>query len=238
MLEVKHLTVAIDGKEVLKDFNLSVKDNEIAVVMGPNAAGKSTLAQVIAGNPRYKVISGEILWNGNNLLNLRPEQRAAEGIFVAFQNPIEVPGVNLQSFLWKICNLRGEQLKDFIVRFSTAVKELGLNQSFTKKELNVGSGGEKKRMEILQMLMLQPKFAVFDEIDSGVDVDSLKIIGAAIEKMRKNGLAGLIITHHGKILDYVRPDSAHIVLDGQVAKTGQFDLVQEIETRGYEWIKQ
>lgn len=241
-LEIKNLNVEISGKEILKDVSMNVKSGEIHALMGPNGTGKSTLAQTVMGNPKYRVKGGEILLNGKNLINLQIHERAREGIFLAFQEPVSVQGLRFINYLrTAYTSLHPEEKLEY-KKFVEEVKELlnffGLDNSFIDRGLNDGlSGGEKKRMEALQMLILKPKFIVLDEIDSGLDVDALRIVSKAIQKAKANGAGIIIITHYQRILDYVKPDYVHVLIEGKIAESGTGDLAKMIEERGYEYYK-
>ncbi len=241
MLEVKNLTVSIDGRTILDDFNLTVKDGEVAAIMGPNGTGKSTLSYVIAGRKDYTIESGEILLDGVNLLDLEPDVRAAKGVFLAFQYPIEIPGVATMTFLKAALNAqrkqRGEHeltTPEFMKRVKGAAQKLEIKQDMLKRALNVGfSGGEKKRMEILQMALLEPSFAVLDETDSGLDIDALRIVASGVNALRSPQRSFLIITHYQRLLDYIVPDTVHVMAQGKIAKSGGADLAVELEKSGY-----
>lgn len=227
------------GKEILKGLNLEVMEDSIHAIMGPNGSGKSTLAQVVAGNPFFEVVSGDIVFEGKSITNLSPDERAALGIFLSFQHPIEVPGVNVANFLRMIYNKRfNEQMPP--VKFRKLLEEkmkiVDIKPEFAERYLNDGfSGGEKKRMEILQMLILEPKLTILDEIDSGLDVDALKSVAESIKYLKqKNKQASfIIITHHARILDHINPDFVHILKDGQIVKSGGFELAKKLEKTGF-----
>ncbi len=241
-LEIKNLNVEINGKNILKDVSLKVKSGEIHALMGPNGTGKSTLAHTIMGNPKYKVKAGEILINGKEIKELQIHERAREGIFLAFQEPVSVQGLRFINYLRTAYTSLHPDEKLEYKKFLDEVKELlnffGLDNSFIDRGLNDGlSGGEKKRMEALQMLILKPKFIILDEIDSGLDVDALRIVSKAIQKAKENGAGIIIITHYQRILDYVKPDFVHVLIDGKIAESGKGDLAKIIEERGYEYYK-
>jgi len=248
MLEVKDLHVEVAGNEILSGINLSIKKGEVHAIMGPNGAGKSTLSKVIAGDPSYEVTSGEIKYNINfknkDLLEMDPDVRAKEGIFLGFQYPVEIPGVNNGEFLRlsfnEVCKYQGiEELsvEDFEALLKTKMDLLGISDKFTSRELNVDfSGGEKKRNEILQMAVLNPKLALLDETDSGLDVDALKIVGEGITKLRNRDMSILLVTHYQRLLDHVVPDFIHVLYNGKIVKTGTKELAKEIESRGFDWI--
>ncbi len=241
-LEIKNLNVEISGKEILKDVSIKVKSGEIHALMGPNGTGKSTLAHTVMGNPKYRIKGGEIILNGKKMNDLQIHERAREGIFLAFQEPVSVQGLRFINYLrTAYTSLHPEQKLEY-KKFLDEVKELlnffGLDNSFIDRGLNDGlSGGEKKRMEALQMLILKPKFIILDEIDSGLDVDALRIVSRAIQKAKENGAGIIIITHYQRILDYIKPDYVHVLIDGKIAESGSGDLAKIIEERGYEYYK-
>jgi Fe-S cluster assembly ATP-binding protein len=241
VLEVKNLNVSIAGKMILEDFNLTVRDGEIAAIMGPNGTGKSTLSYVIAGRKDYEVQSGEVLLDGENLLDLEPDMRAAHGLFLAFQYPIEIPGVATMTFLKAALNAqrkhRGEaelSTPDFMRRVKTAADRLAIPQDMLRRALNVGfSGGEKKRMDILQMALLEPTFGILDETDSGLDIDAVRIVSEGVNALRTKKRGFLIITHYQRILNYIVPDSVHIMAQGRIMRSGGKELALEVEANGY-----
>ncbi len=240
-LNVNNLNVSIDGKEILRDFNLNINLGEVHAIMGPNGSGKSTLANVIAGNEDYEVNSGKIMFKDNDLLEMNIEERSQAGVFLAFQYPVEIPGVNITPFLLaslnaKLKNQNKEELDNlaFTKLLKNKAKELDISTDMLKRSINTGfSGGEKKRYEILQMSILDPVFTIFDETDSGLDVDALKIVTEGINKFKNNKNSFLIITHYQKLLDYIRPDFVHVMRDGKIIKTGDISLASEIEENGY-----
>lgn len=241
-LEIKNLNVEINGKEILKDVSIKVKSGEIHALMGPNGTGKSTLAHSVMGNPRYKIKGGEIFLNGKKMNDLQIHERAREGIFLAFQEPVSVQGLRFINYLRTAYTSLHPDEKLEYKKFLDEVKELlnffGLDNSFIDRGLNDGlSGGEKKRMEALQMLILKPKFIILDEIDSGLDVDALRIVSKAIQKAKENGAGIIIITHYQRILDYIKPDFVHVLIDGKIAESGKGDLAKIIEERGYEYYR-
>jgi Fe-S cluster assembly ATP-binding protein len=241
MLEVKNLNVSIGDKKILKDFNLTVKDGEVAALMGPNGTGKSTLSYVCAGHPGYEVESGEILLNGTNLLDLDPDVRAAQGLFLAFQYPIEIPGVATMTFLKAALNAQRKQrgddelsTPDFMKRVRGAADKLGIKSDMLKRALNVGfSGGEKKRMDILQMALLEPAFGILDETDSGLDIDALRIVAEGVNALRTPKRGFLVITHYQRVLEYIVPDTVHVMAGGRIVRSGGKELALEVEKSGY-----
>src|SRR5688500_2958405 len=244
MLEIKELSAEVEGKKILKGLNLTINPGEVHAVMGPNGSGKSTLAAVLAGRPEYDVTGGEVIYEGKNLLEMEPEERAREGVFLAFQYPVEIPGVNSTYFLKAAYNEirkhRGEPEVD-AVEFLTLVKEkmkiLELDQKLLNRPVNEGfSGGEKKRNEIFQMAVLEPKLAILDETDSGLDIDALKIVAAGVNKLKRPDSAQLVITHYQRLLDYIIPDFVHVLVDGRVIRTGDKNLALQLEERGYDHI--
>lgn len=243
MLEIKnlHARIAEDGTEIIRGLNLSVKAGEVAAIMGPNGSGKSTLSYILAGRDDYEVTEGEILYNGESILEMDPAERAAAGIFLAFQYPLEIPGVATMEFLKTAINAqrkaRGEEelkIPEMLKRVRTAADELDMSMDMLKRPLNVGfSGGEKKRAEILQMKLLEPKLCVLDETDSGLDIDALKIVADGVNALRSPDRAVLVITHYQRLLDYIVPDTVHVLYRGQVIKSGDKDLALELEKNGY-----
>ena len=241
-LNINNLNVSIEGKEILKGFNLNINQGEVHAIMGPNGCGKSTLANVIAGNENYEVTSGKIIFKDNELLDLNIEDRAKLGLFLAFQYPVEIPGVNITPFLQAALNSKmKEENKSELDALSFAnllrnkAKELGISSDMLKRSVNTGfSGGEKKRYEILQMSVLNPEFTIFDETDSGLDVDALKIVTEGINKFKNKKNSYLIITHYQKLLDYISPDFVHVMRDGKIIKSGDISLAAEIEESGYQ----
>jgi Fe-S cluster assembly ATP-binding protein len=239
-LEIIDLHVRIEEREILKGLNLTVPKGEVHAIMGPNGSGKSTLANAIMGNPKYEVTSGQVLMKGENILDMEVDERSRKGLFLAFQYPCEVPGVRMSNFLRLACNARaGHELEvmEFYDKLETKMKFLDIDDAFMKRYLNEGfSGGEKKRHEILQMMMLEPEFAVMDETDSGLDIDALKVVSEGINKLRGPNLGILIITHYERILRYIQPDFIHILVDGKIVKSGGADLAAHLEEHGYDWI--
>ncbi len=246
MLEIKNLHANIDGKEILKGLNLEVRPGEIHAIMGPNGAGKSTLASVLTGNPAFEVTDGEVVFNEKDLLELAPEERANEGIFLSFQYPVEIPGVSMVNFMRTAINeqrkYRGQDpisATDFL-RLMREKKELvEMDNKLTNRSVNEGfSGGEKKRNEIFQMAMLDPKLSILDETDSGLDIDALRIVANGVNKLKRADNATIVITHYQRLLDYIVPDFVHVLYDGRIVKTGDKNLALELEEKGYDWIKQ
>ena len=241
MLEVKNLHVAIDGKPILNGLNLTVRNGEVAAIMGPNGSGKSTLSYVIAGRDDYEVTDGEVLLDGENILEIDPEERAAKGIFLAFQYPVEIPGVATMTFLKSSLNAqrkaRGEaelSTPEFMKVVREGANKLQVNPEMLKRPLNVGfSGGEKKRMEILQMALLRPRFGLLDETDSGLDIDARRIVASGVNALRGADRGFVVITHYQRLLDYIKPDTVHIMARGQVVRTGGAELALELEKNGY-----
>jgi len=241
MLEIKNLSVEVKGKPILDGLNLAVKTGEVAAIMGPNGSGKSTLSYVVAGKPDYEVTSGEVLLDGENLLALEPDARAVKGVFLAFQYPIEIPGVATMTFLKAALNAqrrtRGEAdltTPDFMRAVRGAAQSLKIDPEMLKRPLNVGfSGGEKKRMEILQMALLAPRLCVLDETDSGLDIDALRIVADGVNALRDPKRSFLVITHYQRLLEYVRPDVVHVMAKGRIVKSGGPELALELERNGY-----
>ena len=245
MLEIRNLHASVDGNQILKGINLTVNRGEIHAIMGPNGSGKSTLAKVLAGHPAYEVTEGEVLYEGKNLLELSPDERAREGLFMAFQYPIEVPGVSNAQFLRLAYNEqrkhRGEEELDPL-EFKDLLKEraqvVEMDASFMTRSVNEGfSGGEKKRNEILQMAVLEPKLAILDETDSGLDIDALRIVAGGVNQLHNSENAMILVTHYQRLLNYVVPHFVHVLADGRIAKEGGKELALELEQRGYDWLK-
>jgi Fe-S cluster assembly ATP-binding protein len=241
MLEIKNLHVSVGDREILKGLSLTVKDGEVAAIMGPNGTGKSTLSYVIAGREGYDVTQGEVLLDGENILELEPHERAARGVFLAFQYPVEIPGVATMTFLKAAMNaqrrLRGEEelaTPDFMKRVKEAAARLDVSQDMLRRPLNSGfSGGEKKRMDILQMTLLAPKFGILDETDSGLDIDALRIVSEGVNSLRDPKRSFLVITHYQRLLDYIKPDSVHVMARGAIQRSGGPELALELEEHGY-----
>jgi Fe-S cluster assembly ATP-binding protein len=245
MLEIRNLHAGIDGKEILKGIDLTVNKGEIHAIMGPNGSGKSTLAKVLAGHPQYEVTAGEILYEGRNLLDMAPDERAREGVFMAFQYPIEVPGVSNAQFLRLAYNEKrkhlGEEELDPL-EFKDLLKErakvVEMEASFMTRSVNEGfSGGEKKRNEILQMAVLQPKLAVLDETDSGLDIDALRVVANGVNQLLTPDNAIIVVTHYQRLLNYIVPDFVHVLSSGRIVREGGKELALELESKGYDWIK-
>jgi Fe-S cluster assembly ATP-binding protein len=246
MLTINNLEASIDGKQILKGLNLEVKAGEVHAIMGPNGAGKSTLANILAGREEYEVLGGSVQFDGADLLELAPEDRAREGLFLAFQYPVEIPGVSninfLRTALNEINEYQGKEpisAKDFmaLVREKSALVEL--DSKLASRAVNEGfSGGEKKRNEIFQMAMLNPKLSILDETDSGLDIDALRIVAGGVNKLKSANNATLVITHYQRLLDYIVPDFVHVLYDGRIVKSGPKELALELEEKGYDWIKE
>jgi len=245
MLSIKNLHASIDGKEILRGINLEIKTGEVHAIMGPNGSGKSTLAAVLAGRSEYEVTQGEVLYNGINLLELEAEDRAREGIFLAFQYPIEIPGVSNINFLkTAISEIRAYKglepmaAKDFLTLLKEKQELVEIDRALISRSINEGfSGGEKKRNEIFQMAMLEPKLSILDETDSGLDIDALRIVANGVNKLKSEENATVIITHYQRLLDYIVPDFVHVLYNGQIVKSGSKDLALELEENGYDYIK-
>ena len=245
MLEIRNLHAAIDGNEILKGINLTVKKGEIHAIMGPNGSGKSTLAKVLAGHPQYEVTAGEVIYEGRNLLEMAPDERAREGVFMAFQYPIEVPGVSNAQFLRLAYNEKRKHLgEDELdpLEFKDLLKErakvVEMESSFMTRSVNEGfSGGEKKRNEILQMAVLEPKLAILDETDSGLDIDALRVVAAGVNKLLTPDNAIIVVTHYQRLLNYIVPDYVHVLSNGRIAREGGKELALELEAKGYDWLK-
>lgn len=241
VLEIKDLYVKVPEKEILKGLNLTIKTGEIHAIMGPNGTGKSTLASVVMGKENYQVTSGDILFDNESILSLKVDERARKGIFLAYQNPEEVSGVTNSDFVrqaMKACTGKDINLFSFIRKYEKACKDLKMPDDLAHRYLNEGfSGGEKKRNEILQMKMLEPKFAILDEIDSGLDVDALRIVGENVYDMVNENLGVLLITHYERLLDYIKPDFVHVMINGKIVMTGGHELIEKIDREGYDWVK-
>src|ERR1051326_3646058 len=245
MLRIRNLSASIDGKQILRGLNLDVCAGEVHAIMGPNGSGKSTFAQVLAGRDTYQVVADELSFDGRDLLQMPPEIRAREGIFLAFQYPIEIPGVSNLYFLRSAVNavrthrgLPELDAMDFMSQAREQAKELGIDDAMLKRSLNEGfSGGEKKRSEILQMKLLEPRLAILDESDSGLDIDALRVVANGINAMRNPGRAMIMVTHYQRLLSYVVPDHVHVLVDGRIVRSGGKELAAELEAKGYGWLE-
>jgi Fe-S cluster assembly ATP-binding protein len=245
MLEVKNLHAKIGDKEILKGINLTINDGETHAIMGPNGSGKSTLSAVLVGNPLYEVTEGEVWFNGKNLLEMKPEDRAHEGLFLSFQYPIEIPGVSMTNFLKAAINEKRKyqglpeiKAADFIKLMNEKRAFVELDSKFTRRSVNEGfSGGEKKRNEIFQMAMLEPKLAILDETDSGLDVDAMRIVADGVNKLRTPENSRIVITHYDRLLEMIRPEVVHVLYQGRIVKTAGPELAKEIQEHGYDWVK-
>jgi len=244
MIEIKNLCANIDGKPILKGINLKINAGEIHAIMGPNGAGKSTLAKVLAGHPSYEVTSGEVLFKGQNILELEPEERAHLGIFMSFQYPVEIPGVSNIQFLRTAYNAnrkaRGQvemSVEDFEKLLDTKMALVDIKKEFKERNLNEGfSGGEKKRNEILQMAVLEPTLAILDETDSGLDIDAMRIVAAGVNQIMNSEMGLMLITHYQRLLDYIKPTFVHVMLDGIIVQSGGPEMAMELESKGYDWL--
>jgi Fe-S cluster assembly ATP-binding protein len=245
MLEIRNLTASIDGNQILKGINLTINKGEVHAIMGPNGSGKSTLAKVLAGHPAYEVTGGEVLYNGKNLLEMSPDERAREGVFMAFQYPVEVPGVSNAQFLRLAYNEKQKHIgADELdpLEFKDLLKEkaalVEMDASFMTRSVNEGfSGGEKKRNEILQMAVLDPKLSVLDETDSGLDIDALRVVAEGVNKLHDPNKAVIVVTHYQRLLNYIVPDFVHVLSGGRIVKEGGKELALELEEKGYDWLK-
>lgn len=245
MLSIKNLKVSVNNKKIINGFNLQVKAGEVHAIMGPNGTGKSTLAAAIAGKENYIVTEGEIIYKGKNLLEMAPEVRSREGIFLGFQYPVEIPGVSLTNFLKTAVNehrkykgLEPLSASDFLKLMDEKKKVVELQSKLTNRSVNEGfSGGEKKKNEIFQMAMLEPELSILDETDSGLDIDALRIVANGVQKMRTKTNAFIVITHYQRLLDYIVPDFVHVMYEGRIVKSGTKELALELESKGYDWIK-
>lgn len=246
ILEIRNLRVRVGGNEILKGIDLKVNLGEVHVIMGPNGSGKSTLARALAGHPSYEIISGEVTYQGKNLLEMESDERARHGVFMAFQYPVEISGITNAYFLRAALNaIRTEQglepldAVEFLGLLKEKLKLVEMDNSFISRPVNEGfSGGEKKRNEILQMAVLEPKLAILDETDSGLDIDALKIVASGVNKLRKPDRSIILVTHYQRILNYITPDFVHILLDGRIVKSGDKKLALELEEKGYDWVKE
>ncbi|MFT5751140.1 MAG: Fe-S cluster assembly ATP-binding protein [Flavobacteriales bacterium] len=245
MLSVKNLHAGIEEKEILKGINLDIKAGEVHAIMGPNGSGKSTLSSVIAGKEEYQVTGGDIELNGVSILEMDPEERAHEGVFLSFQYPVEIPGVSVTNFIKTAINetrkakgLKDMPASDMLKKIREKAELLEIDRKFLSRSINVGfSGGEKKRNEIFQLAMLEPKLAILDETDSGLDIDALRIVANGVNKLRNEDNAVLLITHYQRLLEYIVPDVVHVLMDGKIVKTGGKELALELEEKGYDWLK-
>lgn len=245
LLEIRNLHANIAGKEILKGVNLSINAGEVHAIMGPNGAGKSTLSAVLTGNPAYEVTAGEALLNGKNLLDMSPEQRAREGVFLSFQYPVEIPGVSMVNFMRTAVNEKRKyegkpalSAKEFLTLMREKKQLLEMADKLNNRSVNEGfSGGEKKKNEIFQMAMLEPCLSILDETDSGLDIDALRIVAEGVNKLKTKENAQIVITHYQRLLDYIVPDFVHVLADGRIEKTGTKELALELEEKGYEWLE-
>ena len=246
MLKIENLHASIEGKVILKGLNLQVNPGEVHAIMGPNGAGKSTLANIVAGKEEYEVTNGSIELNGEDISELAPEERAHNGVFLSFQYPVEIPGVSVTNFIKTAINetrkakgLEDMPAKDMLKMIREKSELLEIDRKFLSRSLNEGfSGGEKKRNEIFQMAMLEPKLAILDETDSGLDIDALRIVANGVNKLKSNDTASIVITHYQRLLDYIVPDFVHVLYEGKIVKTGGKELALELEEKGYDWIKE
>ena len=244
MLEIRNLHAAIDGNQILKGINLTVRKGEVHAIMGPNGSGKSTLAKVLAGHPQYEVTAGEVLYEGRNLLEMPPDERAREGVFMAFQYPVEIAGVNNSYFLKAALNAQRKHRRepeldamDFLALVKDRLQVLHIDDELMRRPVNEGfSGGEKKRNEIFQMALLEPKLAILDETDSGLDIDALKLVANGVNAMRSPERAFIVVTHYQRLLNYIVPDFVHVLSGGKIVKSGGKELAHELEAKGYGWI--
>jgi len=243
LFEVKNLKVAIEGNEILRGVDLTVNEGEIHAIMGRNGSGKSTMAYVLMGHPHYEVLEGSVRYKGQDVLDLDTDERARLGMFLAFQYPMSIPGVTVAKFLHSALKARAESgevaVREFRANLNKAMDLLGVDSSFASRYVNDGfSGGEKKRLEILQMFMLEPEFCILDETDSGLDIDALKTVAEGVNAMRSEQRSMLVITHYQRVLNYVKPDVVHVMMDGKIVRTGGIELAEALEENGYEWIEQ
>ncbi len=245
MLQIKDIHANIDGKEILKGINLTINAGEVHAIMGPNGSGKSTLSAVLTGNERFQVTQGEITYKGKNLLEMAPEIRSREGIFLSFQYPVEIPGVSMVNFMKTVVNehrkykgLDPISASDFLKLMREKKELVGIDSQLTNRSVNEGfSGGEKKKNEIFQMAMLEPTLAILDETDSGLDIDALRVVANGVNKLKNKDNASIVITHYQRLLDYIVPDFVHVLYQGKIIKTGTKELALELEEKGYDWLK-
>ena len=243
LLEINNLKASVEGKPILKGVNLTISPGEVHAVMGPNGSGKSTLANVLMGNPEYEVTGGSVKWGSVDLLSLKPHERALAGLFLSYQYPVEIPGLTVGKFLKRAAEIRLKEKDSLNVsHYLKEIREnmdfLEMDRQFINRYLNEGfSGGEKKRMEILQMLLLKPELAILDETDSGLDIDALRVVAKGVNHLKSPERSSIIITHYQRILDYVKPDRVHVLYDGRIVESGSPELVSELEKKGYQWIK-
>ena len=243
-LEIKNLNVSIGDKQIIKDFSLTIPKGEVHAIMGPNGTGKSTLSKALAGHPDYEITSGDALIDGESILDLEVDERSRAGLFLAFQYPMEIPGVSIANFIRAARNARlpeGEELNApaYYKELYEKMDMLKIDRKFTSRSVNDGfSGGEKKRCEILQMAMLMPKYAILDETDSGLDIDALKVVSDGVNALRGPELGALVITHYQRLLNYIVPDAVHVMYDGRIVKSGGKELALELESKGYDWVKE
>ena len=245
LIEIKNLHATIDGKEILKGINLTVKPGEVHAIMGPNGSGKSTLSNVLVGHPAYIVTEGEVIYKGKNLLELSPEDRSHEGVFLSFQYPVEIAGVSMTNFMRAAINAQRQykgldpmNATDFLKMMREKRALVNLDSKLANRSVNEGfSGGEKKRNEIFQMAMLEPTLSILDETDSGLDIDALRIVAEGVNKLKREDTSTLVITHYQRLLDYIKPDIVHVLYNGKIVKTAGPELALELEERGYDWIK-
>ncbi len=243
LLEIVNLHVSVEGKPILKGLNLTINKGEIHSVMGPNGSGKSTLANVIMGHPKYEITKGKVLFGGKNILSLKPDERAKLGLFLSFQYPLEIPGLGFKTFLRSAYNSRFSDAKLSPIQFNPMINSklslLKMKPGYIDRDLNVGfSGGEKKRAEMLQMLTLNPKLAILDETDSGLDIDSLKIVCDAVNSLRGKDFSAVVITHYKRILSHLKPDFVHVLIDGKIVASGDHSFADKLEEKGYDWLKE
>lgn len=246
MLEIRNLSASVDGKQILRGLDLTLRPGEVHAIMGPNGSGKSTLASILAGREEYEITGGQVLYYGKDLLEMEPEERAREGVFLAFQYPVEIPGVNTMYFLKAALNevrkSKGQpelDAVDFLKLVKEKMKILELDQSLLNRPVNEGfSGGEKKRNEIFQMALLDPKLAILDETDSGLDIDALKVVAQGVNRLKNRDNMQLVITHYQRLLDYIVPDYVHVLFGGRILRTGDKTLALELERRGYDWVQE